>query len=474
VQGCRSLMVASTQISRLRIQHLRICCSGALLLVTLLASARTRPHYGGTLRIEVHGDAWAPDGLARRLVLDGLTDLSDTGEAEPALAVQWSQKNHNQRWDFQLRPWVRFQDGTPLTAEIVVASFKALCAIGASPDATNPAPETQCPWNAVYAAGPMDIVFTTETPMPDLPELLAQTRFAVSKKDPSGVLKGTGPFQVSGFTNGALTLTAYADCWQGRPFLDSVQIFQHRSQRDQWLDLSVGRADIVQVPPELLRQAQQQHMNVRVSGPVDVLALTIPAQGRFQDQSMRQSAALAVDRAALYNVIFQKQGEITASLLPQKVSGYAFLFGTDRDLNRARALRGGASPTPLGIETEPGATMRLAGERLALNLHEAGFNARMAPPVKPAAMDLQLMHLEETGPRAALDEMLATFRLNVTVTGTGAQSLWQAESSALKANTVVPLLWLPRGWAVGERVRDIRLSPDGEPLLADASLEGAK
>lgn len=446
-----------------------------LLLLALGAGARTRPHYGGTLRIEVHGDAWAPDGLARRLVLDGLTDLSDTGTAEPALAVQWSQKNHDQHWDFQLRPWVRFQDGTPLTADAVVASFTAMCANSASPDTANTAPETECPWNAVYAAGPLDIVFTTETPLPDLPELLAQTRFAVSKKDPSGVLEGTGPFQVSGFANGALTLTAYADCWQGRPFLDSVEVVQHRSQRDQWLDLSVGRADIVQVPPELLRQAQQQHMNVLVSGPVDLLALTIPAQSVFKDAAMRQSAALAVDRAALYNVIFQKQGEITASLLPQKVSGYAFLFGTDRDLNRARAMRGGAFPTPLGMGTEPGgATMRLAGERLALNLHEAGFNARMAPPGKPAAMDLQVVHLEEINPRAALDEMLAAFGLNVTVNGTGAQALWQAESSALKSNTVVPLLCLPRAWAVGDRVRDIRLSLDGEPLLAEASLEGAK
>ncbi len=449
--------------------------SGLLLFLALGASARTRPHYGGTLRIEVHGDAWAPDGLARRLVLDGLTDLSDTGAAQPALAVQWSQTNHNQRWEFHLRPWVRFQDGTPLNAEAVVASFTALCANSASPNATNAASETECPWNAVYAAGPLDIVFTTDAPSPDLPELLAQTRFAVSKKDPSGVLEGTGPFQVSGFTNGALMLTAYADCWQGRPFLDSVEIVQHRSQRDQWLDLSVGHADIVQVPPELLRQAQQQHMNVLVSGPVDLLALTIPAQGVFKDVGMRRSAALAVDRAALYNVIFQKQGEITAGLLPQKVSGYAFLFATDRDLDRARAMRGGAFPTPLGIGTEPGgATMRLAGERLALNLHEAGFNARMAPPGKPTAMDLQLVHLEETNPRAALDEMLAAFSLNVTVNGTGPQALWQAESSALKSNTVVPLLWLPRAWAIDERVRDIRLSPDGEPLLADASLEGAK
>lgn len=453
----------------------QVAISGVLLFVTLAASARTRPHYGGSLRIEVHGDAWAPDGIARRLVLDRLTDLSDTGAAQPALAIEWSQQNHDQRWEFQLRPWVRFQDGTPLTADAVVASFNAICANGTSPDATSPSPKIPCPWSAVHAAGLLDIVITSDTPLPDLPELLAQTRFGISKKDPSGVLQGTGPFLVSGFTNGALMLTAYADCWLGRPFLDSVEIFQHRNQRDQWLDLSVGRADIVQVPPELLRQAQQQHLNVVVSGPVDLLALTIPARGAFKDAAMRQSAAFAVDRAALYHVIFQKQGEITASLLPQRVSGYAFLFATDRDLNRARALRGGTPFMLLGLGTDSGgATMRLAAERLALNLHEAGFNVKMASPGTPPAMDLQLIHLEETDPRAALDEMLAAFSLNTKVSGTGAQALWRAEKSNLQSNTVIPLLWLPRAWAVGERVRDIRFSPDGEPLLADASLEGAK
>jgi hypothetical protein len=44
----------------------------------------------------------------------------------------------------------------------------------------------------------------------------------------------------------------------------------------------------------------------------------------------------------------------------------------------------------------------------------------------------------------------------------------------LENETVVPLLWMPRAWALGERVRDLRLLSDGEPDLSDASQEGAK
>jgi hypothetical protein len=44
-----------------------------LACVAASACAGTRPHYGGTLRIETQGDPWQmPDGIARRLVLDTL------------------------------------------------------------------------------------------------------------------------------------------------------------------------------------------------------------------------------------------------------------------------------------------------------------------------------------------------------------------------------------------------------------------
>jgi ABC-type transport system substrate-binding protein len=321
------------------------------------------------------------------------------------------------------------------------------------------------------------VVFTSDSPAPDLPELLAQTQFGIGRQDASGAVVGTGPFRVTGFANGALTLVANDDCWAGRPFADAVEVRTRRTIRDQWLDLSVGKTDIVEVPPELLRQAQQQHLNALVSRPVDLLALTISPSGAFVSREMRQAAALAVDRTALYNVIFQKQGEVTASLLPQGLSGYSFLFLSDRDLDRARALRGGAnaSLTMLGAD-DTGATMQLAAARLALNLHEAGFNVQVtqAGSRQPPTLALRRVHLEAASPRPALDEMLARFGQNGTVNGTDAAVLWQAERGVLDNEAIVPLLWLPRAWAAGERVRDLRLSVDGEPLLADASLEGAK
>ncbi|HKO12129.1 MAG TPA: ABC transporter substrate-binding protein, partial [Acidobacteriaceae bacterium] len=198
--------------------------------------------------MEISGDPWQmPDGLARRLVLDTLTTLSDSGSAEPALATQWQADNAAHRWEFAIRPGVHFHDGTPLTAEVVAASLQQTCA----------APATGgCPWTAARAVG-SSIVFTSESPLPDLAELLAQTQFAIARQDATGALDGTGPFRVTGFANGALTLTADDDSWQGRPYLDTIQIFPHRTMRDQGLDLSIGRADLIEVAPDVIRQAQQ-------------------------------------------------------------------------------------------------------------------------------------------------------------------------------------------------------------------------
>jgi ABC-type transport system substrate-binding protein len=190
---------------------------------------------------------------------------------------------------------------------------------------------------------------------------------------------------------------------------------------------------------------------------------------------VRQSIALAADRASIYNVIFQKQGEVTASLLPQSLSGYSFLFPPDRNLDRARNLRGGSSTSPITLSADDtSANLQLAAERLALNLHEVGFNIQPVAGIHPESpLQLRRVHLEAASPRPALDELLAHLGQNGTVTGTDPASLWQSEQAALANATVVPLLWLPRAWATGERVRDLRLSPDGIPLIAGASLEGS-
>lgn len=446
-------------------RRLAISCVLAMLILPL--AARTRPHYGGTLHVEIEGDPWQrPDGIARRLVYDGLTTLDSRGTVQSALATGWESDNAGYRWQFRLRPGVYFHDGSPLTSTAVVQSLNLDC-------------PANCPWATVHAVG-STVVFTGDSPMPNLPALLAGDEFLIALtvtadgKIPS-VNIGTGPFQVTSFNNGLLALGANETCWQGRQFADAIEIRVHRAVHDQWLDLSVGRADVVEVPVEMVRQAQQQRLTVLVSQPAFLLALEVTDSGALANPMLRAAIAASIDRSALANVIFQKQGEATASLLPQSLTGFAFLLPVDRDLNKAHELRGGLNPPTLTLSVEGDGALRLAAQRIALNLKEAGFNAQDVDAGGAQRADLMLRTIPLEGGEAAavLESVSRSVGAPAIALDSSPISVYRAERSFLDRHTLIPLVDLPRAYATGARVRDLGLDADGIPDLAGASLEDA-
>lgn len=444
----------------------RFAISCLALTIALPVVARTRPRYGGTLHVEIAGDPWQkPDGPARHLVFDGLTAFDSSGAVRPALATEWTSDDADHRWQFRLRPGARFHDGTPLTSINVVASLNIAC-------------PQNCPWSAVHAVG-TSVVFTADSPMPNLPALLATDEFLIALtitsdgKTPAPNI-GTGAFQVAGFSNGVLSLVANESCWQGRPFLDAIEMRVNRAVRDQWLDLGVAKADMVDVPVETLHQAQQQRLDFAVSPPVQLLLLQIPDSSALINPMLRSAVSSAVDRASLANVVFQKQAQVTASLLPQSLTGYSFLFPAERDLNKARTLRGGLSTPQLSLRAEGDGAMQLAAQRIALDLHEAGFNVQvLRPDAARADLILRRLPIEGSEPEAVLDVMLRSAGLAVPVIGGDPAALYKAERSILDQHTLIPLLDLPVASASGGRVRDLHLRANGMPDLADVSLEDA-
>jgi peptide/nickel transport system substrate-binding protein len=446
----------------------RFAISCVLVLLVLPAAARTRPHYGGTLRVEIEGDPWQkPNGIARRLVYDGLTTLDSSGDVQAALATGWESDNADHRWLFRLRPGVRFHDGSPLTATAVVQSLNLDC-------------PANCPWTAVHAVG-SNVVFTSDAPMPNLPALLAGDEFLIALtvsadgNTPSGTI-GTGAFQVTSFNNGVLALSANESGWQGRPFADGLEICPHRQVHDQWLDLSLGRADVVEVPAEMIRQAQQQRLTLVVSPSAELLALEVTDTGALANPMLRAAIAASIDRGALSNVIFQKQGEATASLLDQALTGFAFLFPVDRDLNKAHELRGGLSTPTLTLSVDGDGTMHLAAQRIELNLKEAGFNVQEvnAGGAQHADLMLEKISVESGEPSAVLDGVLRSFGQPAVPVDSSPASIYKAERDFVDRHTVIPLVDLPRAYAMGARVRDLAPDAHGLPDLAGASLGDAQ
>jgi peptide/nickel transport system substrate-binding protein len=258
----------------------------------------------------------------------------------------------------------------------------------------------------------------------------------------------------------------------GRPFLDGIEIQMARPLREQAIDLELGKADLVELGPNELRRAGGRR--VWRSAAVRLLALVFGPERN--DSRLREALALSVDRAAIHTVLLQRQGEIAGGLLPQWISGYAFLFPAAPDPARARSL---AAPLPPALRTltlsfeDP--AWRAVAERIAVNARDAGLTVTAAP-ANPAA-DVRLVEVRITSaePWQALTALAASLALAEPPHGGSAEALLSAERGLLADFRVIPLLHLPYVYGVGPRVRGgPGITPLGEWRFEKLWLEGVR
>jgi peptide/nickel transport system substrate-binding protein len=435
-----------------------LAISSLLLAMTAESGARTRPHYGGTLRLEMGAANWQDNDALFPLVAETLTYIDADGETHPLLATRWESQNGARRWLFTIRPGVEWHDGLAVTSEAVADSLRKAAR----------GPELEgC---RISASGMDAVVMESDTPMLNLPALLALRRFPIVRGD-QGTPLGTGPFRVSRSSEYRTTLEAFDHYWHGRPYLDSIEITAGRSIRDQWMDAGIHRADIVTVPAEMLRRAQQERLRPVSSGNVDLIALQASPIGGTIDVLLRQALAATVDRAALLNFIFQKQGEVASGLLPNWLSGYATLFPSAPDAARVHDLRAQAGQSrPLTIGYPAGdTTLQLVAERIALNARESGLQAQ----VTAGSADFAVVHLplSSTNPQLALAALAAPTGARRADYGEGIEELYRNERDLLSQAKLIPLLCLPRAYAVADQVRDARVTALGQLDLSDAWIE---
>ncbi|HKB49583.1 MAG TPA: ABC transporter substrate-binding protein [Ktedonobacterales bacterium] len=431
-------------------------------LISLLASltglsagarAETRPRYGGRLTVEIH-DAitltdpavWPPQLVP--LVYDSLVKLDERGVPLPALAVSWQHDPENKRWEFRLRPGVKFHDGSPLNAAAAAACLKG--------------------WSTITAAGDDVVVVQTETPAPDLPARLTGPGNAILRRGADGVTTGSGPFRIAEWQPGRRALlAANDDYWSGRPYLDEIEVQMGRSPRDQAIDLELGKADLVELTPDDARRASQRGARTWVSSPAELLALVFErGRAAVDDARLRQAVALSIDRGAIHNVLLLKQGESTGALLPAWLTGYAFLFPAQRDLERARQKAAFLPKSGMRITLAYDAGDPLArpiAERIALNAREAGVIVQVAPG---GGADVRLVRVpvRSFDPAQALAAYAAAFGMPPFKAPpiSFPEANLHAEQKLLEDSRIIPLFHLPQVVGLGSRVRNWNPEPWGD------------
>ena len=203
---------------------------------------------------------------------------------------------------------------------------------------------------------------------------------------------GAGPFKIARWEPGkGGTLVANDDYPGGRPYLDSIEIQMGRNLQDQALDFSLGKADITET-------------GERKGTLVNTLALVFD-NDRIAPP-LREALSLSIDRQTIQRVLLKDQGEPTNALLPEWLSGYAFLFDKPRNVAHARQLFGSAPSLTFAYDRQD-ATLRRIAERIAVNAMEAGISMR---PVTTANADvrLALLHITTKDELSSLQDLAAS------------------------------------------------------------------
>src|SRR5882672_1951275 len=508
----------------MRFIELRCLAGTRLVVFALLALAQfpsaqgsRGPGYGGTLRVELHDAVisldpreWkagamesAADEKMGALVFDRLVALDNYGRFQPQLATEWSRDAGFKRWVFTLRPGVKFSDGTLLSAADVATALQPLLPDG----------------QQIIASG-NSVVVQSAAAMPDLLEELASGRFFVYRVQPDRSLMGTGPFFVSEKAGGGrglsrsstaavdsnlaasspgankmthLRFRANEETWSGRPFLDAIEVTLGVPPLRQLLDLQLGKADLVELSPELVRRAMQDNQRVWSSAPVTFYGLRFDdAQPAAAAAKLREAMSLSLDRQTMANVLLQKQAEPASALLPQWLSGYAFLFTMETNIERAKEIRAtlpanlAAGNQPLRLRVDAtGDLAKLLGERVAVNARQAEILVqlvnRAASHTTTTASDpaagahLFSWHYSSLSPRVELESMVSTFNMGnaneAAVSAIDPEQLYAREKKLLEDRHVLPLVALPEYVGLGQKVRDWMPARWGEWRLADVWLD---
>jgi peptide/nickel transport system substrate-binding protein len=478
---------------------LQLSAISSLLLLAAAAHAGSRPRYGGTVRVLLHDKVMSVDPLSEEdhpaardrmaaLAFETLTAVDAQGRVRPGLAVSWRADPSKKSWQFRLR-LANFHDGTVVTAADVAASLSR----------SNPAWKYSAPDRQTVAVD-------APAPVQHMPELLALPRYAILKRqtDNNGaaVLLGTGPYKLNQWQAGEhAQFAANEDYWGGRPFPDALDFQMGAALREQLVDRQLGPYGVAEVSLEQARMLEQTGQNVQVSRPADLFAIVF-LQGDFPsrasrkpvDPRVREAVGLALNRAAISNVLLQRRGTPASGLLPQWLTGYEFMFPGSVNLERARELRSDAAAyvviTPVMLAYDAADPLiKLVADRIALDAREAGIivqpyaephvnskAARAAMNADAVLLRLPLQSVEPSVALAALAEDAGFFSENVPAVLAGArpEDLLEAERRLLENHRVIPVAHLPQAVWLNGNVHNWQQLAHGPWQLDQLWMEGAR
>ncbi|HLX23158.1 MAG TPA: ABC transporter substrate-binding protein [Usitatibacter sp.] len=297
--------------------------------------------------IDPHYHNLSPNNSLLLHIYEPLVFRDPNGKLAPGLAVSWRAVD-DLTWEFKLRKGVKFHDGSPFTAEDVVATYKRVPNVPNSPSSmatfVKPIVETKI-------VDPYTIVFKTAAPHVLLPSDLAAVDIipkAVAEKATTEEFNsgkaaiGTGPYRfVEYIPNQRVVMKANYGYWGGEEPWDKVtfKILSNPAARvaallsgDVQMIETVPTADIARLSSDknfaLADKVSNRVIYVHLYQWNDRAAPGVTAKdgsplGRnpFMDPRVRKALSIAINREAIDDRIMEKRAVPAGQLLPDSFYG---------------------------------------------------------------------------------------------------------------------------------------------------------
>lgn len=329
-----------------------------LTLVFIAAAAINSIANAQTIRIGNQGDALSmdPHSLNESLqlsvtgnVYEPLVDRGSKLELIPALATAWKQTSPTV-WRFELRPNVKFHDGTPFTADDVVFSFARAAGDGSDMKSyTNDIKE-------VRKVTPLVVEIETKAPFPILPDVISLV-YVMSKEwseknqatkpvdrrkgvenTASFKANGTGPFRVrERQPNVKTTFQRNANYWgkiEGN--VQDVEYTPIGNDATRVAALLGGQIDVMEpVPLQDVARINSSGKTKVLQGPElrtiflgmdqkrdELLFSNVKGKNPFKDKRVRQAFYQGIDINAIQRVVMRGASTPTALMVGPGINGF--------------------------------------------------------------------------------------------------------------------------------------------------------
>jgi peptide/nickel transport system substrate-binding protein len=302
--------------------------------------------------IDPHYHNLSPNNGLLLHIFEPLVNRDANQKLVPGLATSWRAID-DLTWEFKLRKAVKFHDGTPFTAEDVVATYKRVPNVPNSPSsfATFVKPIVD-----IKVVDPHTIVFKTASPHVLLPSDLASVYIvpkAIAEKGTTDDFNsgkdaiGTGPYKFAEYVpNQRVVLKANYGYWGGEEPWDKVtfKILSNPAARvaallsgDVQMIETVPTADIARLAADpkfsLSDKVSNRVIYVHLNQWSDKSAPFVTAKdgkpldrNPFKDARVRKALSIAINRDAIAERIMEKKAVPAAQLLPD------FFYGTSKKL----------------------------------------------------------------------------------------------------------------------------------------------